>query len=76
VGPPGLGRAADLELARRPARRGLPLVGAAIAFATRSVDRLGRSALIGLLVGLVGVVAIVGADFRASDTVALLEVAS
>ena len=53
---------------------GVPLVGAAIAFATRSVDRLGRSALIGLLVGLVGVAAIVGADFQASDTTALLEV--
>ena len=53
---------------------GVPLVGAAIAFATRSVDRLGRSALVGLLVGLVGVAAIVGADFQASDTTALLEV--
>ncbi len=53
---------------------GVPLVGAAIAIATRSVDRLGRSALIGLLVGLVGVAAIVGADFQASDTIALLEV--
>ena len=53
---------------------GVPLVGAAIAFATRSVDRLGRSALVGLLVGLVGVAAIVGADFQASDTIAFLEV--
>ena len=53
---------------------GVPLVGAAIAVATRSVDRLGRSALVGLLVGLVGVAAIVGADFQASDTIAFLEV--
>jgi drug/metabolite transporter (DMT)-like permease len=53
---------------------GVPLVGSAIALATGSADRLGRTALLGLLVGLVGVVAIVGGDFEASDAVALLSV--
>jgi len=53
---------------------GVPLVGSAIALATGGADRLGRTALLGLLVGLVGVVAIVGGDFEASDTVALFSV--
>ena len=43
---------------------GVPLVGTALALATGGADRLGRTALLGLLLGLVGVVAIVGADFR------------
>ncbi len=54
---------------------GVPLVGTAIALATGGADRLGRSALVGLLVGLVGVAAIVGGDFGTSDTTALLEIA-
>ena len=53
---------------------GVPLVGSVIAFATGGADRLGRTGLIGLLVGLAGVVAIVGGDFTASDATALLEV--
>jgi drug/metabolite transporter (DMT)-like permease len=53
---------------------GVPLVGSAIALATGGADRLGRTALLGMLVGLVGVVAIVGGDFEASDLTALLAV--
>lgn len=53
---------------------GVPLVGAAPALATGGPDRLGRTAVLGLLVGLVGVGAIVGGDFRASDLLALLAV--
>ena len=53
---------------------GVPLVGSAIALGTGGADRLGRTALLGLLVGLAGVVAIVGGDFVASDTTALLSV--
>jgi drug/metabolite transporter (DMT)-like permease len=53
---------------------GVPLVGGAIALTTGGADRLGRSGVLGLLVGLVGVVAIVGGDFAASDATALLQV--
>jgi drug/metabolite transporter (DMT)-like permease len=53
---------------------GVPLVGTAIALATGSADRFGRTALLGLLIGLVGVAAIVGADFQSSDATALLQV--
>jgi drug/metabolite transporter (DMT)-like permease len=53
---------------------GVPLVGTALAFATGGADRVGRTGLIGLLVGLVGVAAIVGADFRASDATAFLQI--
>jgi drug/metabolite transporter (DMT)-like permease len=53
---------------------GVPLVGSAIALATGGADRLGRTALLGMLVGLVGVVAIVGGDFEASDLTALLAI--
>ncbi len=53
---------------------GVPLVGAAIAVTTGGTDRLGRTGLLGLLVGLVGVAAIVGGDFHADDTVALLQI--
>jgi drug/metabolite transporter (DMT)-like permease len=55
---------------------GVPLVGAVLVrFGGAGSDRLGRTGLIGLLVGLVGVAAIVGGDFRASNAVALLEIA-
>ena len=54
---------------------GTPLVGTAFALATRGLDRLSRSAAVGLLLGLVGVVAIVGADFNATEPIALLEIA-
>ncbi|HEU4672813.1 MAG TPA: DMT family transporter, partial [Candidatus Limnocylindrales bacterium] len=53
---------------------GVPLVGTAIALGTGSADRLGPGAIGGLLVGLVGVAAIVGGDFRADDVTALLAV--
>lgn len=53
---------------------GVPLVGTALALATGGSDRLGRTALLGLLLGLTGVVAIVGADFEASDATALVQV--
>jgi drug/metabolite transporter (DMT)-like permease len=54
---------------------GVPLVGVITAFVTGGTDRLGRTALLGLLAGLAGVVAIVGIDFRSSDLVALLQIA-
>jgi drug/metabolite transporter (DMT)-like permease len=53
---------------------GVPLVGAAFAMATGGADRLGRTAVIGLLIGLGGVAAIVGADFATTDTTALLQI--
>ena len=53
---------------------GVPLVGTAIALATGGADRLGRTALLGLLLGLVGVVAIVGVDFEASDATAFVQI--
>jgi drug/metabolite transporter (DMT)-like permease len=43
-----------------------PLAGVVIAYVTGG-DRLGRTALLGLLLGLAGVIAIVGADFRVDD---------
>jgi drug/metabolite transporter (DMT)-like permease len=53
---------------------GTPLVGAGIAIISGGADRIGRTAVAGLLVGLIGVLAIVGADFAASDTTAFLEI--
>lgn len=53
---------------------GVPLVGTAIAFASGGSDRFGRTGLLGLFVGLLGVVAIVGLDLHASDTTALVEI--
>ncbi len=53
---------------------GVPLVGTAIALATGGADRLGRTAVFGLLLGLVGVVAIVGVDFQASDATAFVQI--
>ena len=54
---------------------GVPLVGTALALATGGADRLGRPGLLGLLIGLVGVAAIVGADYAASDPTAFLQIA-
>jgi drug/metabolite transporter (DMT)-like permease len=54
---------------------GVPLVGTALALATGGADRLGRTGLVGLLIGIVGVAAIVGGDFGATDTTALLQLA-
>jgi drug/metabolite transporter (DMT)-like permease len=53
---------------------GVPLVGTAFALATGGADRLGRAGLVGLLIGLVGVAAIVGADYGTSDPTALLQI--
>jgi drug/metabolite transporter (DMT)-like permease len=53
---------------------GVPLVGSVIALATGGTDRLGRTGLVGLIIGLIGVAAIVGGDFSASDITALLQV--
>ena len=54
---------------------GVPLVGTLIALATGGADRLGRTAWIGLLIGLVGVAAIVGSDLGTSDPAAFVQVA-
>ena len=54
---------------------GVPLVGTAFALATGSVDRTTRAGVLGLLIGLIGVVAIVGADFETSDATALVQIA-
>jgi drug/metabolite transporter (DMT)-like permease len=54
---------------------GVPLVGAAFALATGGADRLGGMGVIGLLIGLVGVAAIVGFDIGTYDVIALLQVA-
>lgn len=54
---------------------GVPLVGTAIALSTGGTDRLGRTGLIGLAVGLVGVAAIVWGDFAASDPTAFVQIA-
>jgi drug/metabolite transporter (DMT)-like permease len=54
---------------------GVPLVGALFAIVTNGADRFGRTGLVGLFIGLAGVAAIVGADFEASDALALLQVA-
>ena len=54
---------------------GVPLVGTTFALATGGADRLGRAGLLGLLIGLVGVGAIVWGDFATTDATALLEIA-
>lgn len=54
---------------------GVPLVGTAIALATGGADRLGAAGMVGLLVGLVGVAAIVGGDLGTTDPVALVQIA-
>ena len=54
---------------------GVPLVGTALAIATGSADRLGRAGVLGLVIGLVGVAAIVGGDYATSDPTALLQIA-
>lgn len=54
---------------------GVPLVGTALALATGGADRLGGTGLVGLLIGLVGVAAIVGFDIGTYDALALLQVA-
>ena len=53
---------------------GVPLVGTAIALATGGADRVSRAGLGGLLLGLVGVAAIVGGDYATTDPTALLQI--
>jgi drug/metabolite transporter (DMT)-like permease len=53
---------------------GVPLVGTTLAIATGGADRLGRVGLLGLLIGLLGVAAIVGGDYATSDPTALLQI--
>jgi drug/metabolite transporter (DMT)-like permease len=52
---------------------GVPLVGTVIAFATGSADRMGPVGLLGLLLGIVGVTAIVGSGMGSTDPVALAQ---
>ncbi len=51
-----------------------PLIGTVFAVTTGGTDRLGRTGLAGLFVGLVGVAAIVGGDFQTNDPIALVQV--
>jgi drug/metabolite transporter (DMT)-like permease len=55
---------------------GVPLVGVVIALLTGRSERLGPVGLAGLLVGLLGVAAIVGGDFGTTDPIALVELAA
>jgi drug/metabolite transporter (DMT)-like permease len=54
---------------------GVPLVGTVLALATGGGDRLGRTGLLGLVFGLIGVAAIVWGNFATTDPIALLEIA-
>lgn len=51
----------------------VPLVGVVIATALGNREHLGLASLSGLLIGLVGVAAIVGLDLRASNAVAVVQ---
>jgi drug/metabolite transporter (DMT)-like permease len=53
----------------------VPLVGAVLAWMAGGHERLGVRRLIGLLVGLAGVAALVGADLRGGNAVAFAEIA-
>ena len=53
---------------------GVPLVATVIAVGTGGRDRIGTTGVLGLLVGLVGVAAIVGLNLGASNGPAILEV--
>jgi drug/metabolite transporter (DMT)-like permease len=52
---------------------GVPLVGAVIALLSGGTDRFGPVGLLGMFIGLLGVVAIVGTEFAATDTTALIQ---
>src|SRR5438132_1513804 len=53
----------------------VPLVAFVIALVVGNRDRMGLAGVGGLLLGIVGVAAIVGFDLRATSTVALVEIA-
>ena len=53
---------------------GVPFVGTGVAVLTGGVDRLSRTGLVGLLIGLAGVAAIVWGNFAATDGAAFLEI--
>ena len=53
---------------------GVPLVGTLFAFFSGGTDRLGGMGWVGLLIGVVGVAAIVGGDLQTTDTLALVQV--
>ena len=52
----------------------VPLVATVVTLASGNSDRVGAATLIGLLIGMVGVAAIVGFDLRAASLAAVLEV--
>jgi drug/metabolite transporter (DMT)-like permease len=52
----------------------VPLIGVVLALSTGSRERLGPRTLAGLLVGLVGVAALVGLDTAGASTLAIVEV--
>ncbi len=52
----------------------VPLVATVITLASGNRDRIGPGTLVGLLIGVVGVAAIVGFDLRLASTTALLEI--
>jgi drug/metabolite transporter (DMT)-like permease len=54
---------------------GVPLVGTVFAMATGGRDRIGGRGWLGLMIGLVGVGAIVGSNIGVSDPLAFLEIA-
>jgi drug/metabolite transporter (DMT)-like permease len=54
---------------------GVPLVATVLAVGTGGRDRIGRTGIVGLLVGLVGVAAVVGVNLDTSNVPALLAMA-
>jgi drug/metabolite transporter (DMT)-like permease len=54
---------------------GVPLVATVLAVGTGGRDRIGRTGIVGLLVGLVGVAAVVGVNLGTSNVPALLAMA-
>ena len=54
---------------------GVPLVATVVAVATGGRDRIGREGVFGLLVGLVGVAAVVGVNLGSSNVAALVAMA-
>jgi drug/metabolite transporter (DMT)-like permease len=54
---------------------GVPFVGTALALLTGGTDRLSRTGLVGLVIGLAGVAAIVWGNFATTDATALLQIA-